>query len=65
MTPLYVCMYEKLLDCSSGGGGCRCVRLSVCGKNFSSAAATVVEKSKRRAGERRWCTVYRAKQTEN
>lgn len=57
MTPLYVCMYEKLLDCIGGGA---CV-----GKNFGSTAATVVEKSKRRAGERRWCTVYRAKQTEN
>jgi len=52
-------MYEKLLDCS-GGGACICMCVEK-----TLAAATVVEKSKRRAGERRWCTVYRAKQTEN
>jgi len=40
------------------------VRVYVCVEK-TLAAATVVEKSKRRAGERRWCTVYRAKQTEN
>lgn len=57
MTPLYVCMYENYLIVL--------VAVRVCGKNFGSTAATVVEKSKRRAGERRWCTVYRAKQTEN